>query len=170
MKSRTINVILNSIKSNVKFVSRPHSRPRYTSTMSTEKSGLEFDTDPIIGAVVADPTPAPRPGRTSLKGRVVTLEPLDPDAHSKDLFETIGGEGRDRLWLYMHAGPFHNLIEFHEEMVKRSQSNDPIFYAIVDNKTSRAIGTCSYLRIAPEHRCIEVRNRVGWDVRFLTSL
>ena len=39
---------------------------------------------------------------------------------------------------------------------ERADSTDPLFLAIIDTATGRASGVVSYLRIAPEHGCIEI--------------
>ena len=119
-------------------------------------SGLEYDTDLMIGEPV-DSHPAKEPFRTILKGRVVSLIFVDPDVHSRDLFDNLCGSGRDRLWLYKEEGPFHEIEPFHKWITEISQIKDPFHFAIIDNKTNVAHGLTAYIRIEPEHRVIEVR-------------
>jgi hypothetical protein len=63
------------------------------------------DTDPAIGLPlgprVVDPSPAPRPQRTTLAGRYVTVTPLDPVAHADSLYAAPSGPANDNLWLYL---------------------------------------------------------------------
>ncbi len=101
-------------------------------------------------------SPARRPGRTTLPGRVVTLVPLDPHAHGDALYEAIGGEGGDRVWLYLFEGPFADRAAFDIHLKRIAASEDPLFFAILDNASGKSVGYASYMRIEPVHRVIEV--------------
>ena len=57
-------------------------------------SGLEYDTDPMLGEPV-DTHPAKEPFRTTLKSRLVTVMSVDPTLHSRDLFDTLCGPGKN---------------------------------------------------------------------------
>jgi RimJ/RimL family protein N-acetyltransferase len=37
-----------------------------------------------------------------------------------------------------------------------ADSEDPLYFSVVDNSSQLAVGRASYLRIEPKHRCIEV--------------
>ena len=74
-------------------------------------SCLEHDTHPIVGEPV-DTHSAKEPLRTTLEGRVVSLIPVDPDVHTRDLFDNLCGPGNDRLWLYKEDEPFHEIEPF----------------------------------------------------------
>jgi len=108
-----------------------------------------------IGHLVEGP-PARRPGRTTLPGRVVTLAPLDPQVHGDTLYEGIGGEAGDRLWQYLLEGPFADRAAFEIHLRRIAASEDPLFFAILDNASGSAVGYASYMRIEPVHRVIEV--------------
>ena len=108
-----------------------------------------------IGPAV-DGTPARRPARTTLPGRVVTLTPLDPQAHGAALYEGTCAEAGDRLWQYLFEGPFTNWAAFDLHLRRIAASEDPLFLAILDNASARAVGYASYMRIEPVHRVIEV--------------
>lgn len=58
----------------------------------------------------------------------------------------------------MFGGPYNSLEEFQTSIDTMSQSSDPFYYAIVDNKTQSAVGHASLMRIEPVHRVIEVGN------------
>ena len=106
-----------------------------------------------IGLPVSDPSPAPRPGPVTLKGRYGHLEKLMP-GHAAELWGVLGGH--DNIWTYISAdGPFANFDVFSAFIAKRAAAADPYAYAIVD-PTGRAIGYFTLLRIVPEHRVIEV--------------
>jgi RimJ/RimL family protein N-acetyltransferase len=105
-----------------------------------------------------DGSPARRPGRTMLPGRVVTLVPLDPRAHGDALYEGIRGEAGDRLWRYLFEGPFDDRAAFdiHLQRIAAAASEDPLFFAILDNSSGSAVGYASYMRIEHVYRVIEV--------------
>ena len=110
-----------------------------------------------IGPLV-DAHPAKRPERTILKGRAVTLVPLDAEAHGDDLFEGANGGEKDLLWTYLFDGPYTDRAVFKAGLAAKAQSADPLFFAILDNATGRAVGYQTFLRIEPAHRVIEIGN------------
>jgi RimJ/RimL family protein N-acetyltransferase len=118
------------------------------------------DADPTtglpIGPRVADPSPALRPQRTTLSGRHVTVTALDPVAHADSLYAATSGPANDRLWLYLFDGPSANRVDFDAYLTRIAQSEDPLYYAILDGATENAVGHAAYLRIEPAHRCVEV--------------
>lgn len=118
-----------------------------------EKADLETP----IGPLVDGPT-ARRPARITLPGRLVTLAPLDRTAHGDALYEAIGGVAGDRLWRYLFEGPFADRQAFDSHLLRIAASEDPLFFAILDNASGQAVGYASYLRIEPNHRVIEVGN------------
>src|SRR5260370_7883544 len=78
-----------------------------------------------------DPTPAPRPQHTMIKGRYVTLAPLDPQAHADALWDGSGGPEHDRLWTYLFAGPFPDRAAFDADLAPKAASQDPLFFSIL---------------------------------------
>ena len=105
-----------------------------------------------VGSPV-DPTPAPRPGPVTLKGRYGRLEKLTP-AHAMDLWAAFAGH--DEVWTYIAAdGPFATAAEFVPCVERRAAAADPYAYAIID-PSDRAVGYVTLLRIEPEMRVIEV--------------
>jgi RimJ/RimL family protein N-acetyltransferase len=106
-----------------------------------------------VGLPVADPTPAPRPGPVTLKGRYGRLEKLKAE-HATDLWAAFAGH--DQVWTYIAAdGPFATAAEFIPFIGKRAAADDPYAYAIID-PSGRAVGYLTLLRIVPEMRVIEV--------------
>jgi RimJ/RimL family protein N-acetyltransferase len=103
-----------------------------------------------------DPTPARVPCRTTIHGAHVTLAPLDPQAHGNALREATVGPSNDGLWLYLFDGPFADRGAFDAHLHKKAASDDPLFFAILDRRSARALGYASYMRIEPAHRVIEV--------------
>ena len=99
-------------------------------------------------------TPAKRPARTTLAGRHVRLVPLDAALHADDLFE--GVRRHDEVWTYLFDGPFADLTSFRKRLESMANSDDPLFFAIIDCRSGPAVGYASYMRIEPAHRVIEV--------------
>jgi len=100
--------------------------------------------------------PARRPERTAHTSRFVRLVPLEAEPHLDDLFACMGGTQHASLWTYIFDGPFADRAAFAEALKKRQAPNDPLFFAIVDAHSNRAVGIASYMRIEPAHRVIEV--------------
>ncbi|KAK9377083.1 acyl-CoA N-acyltransferase [Lipomyces chichibuensis] len=71
-----------------------------------------------------------RPSRKPIYGNFVTLQPIKPE-HASDLFDVIGGK-------------------------QCAESLDPVFFAILDKVSGKAIGYISLMRIDAPNRVIEV--------------
>jgi RimJ/RimL family protein N-acetyltransferase len=91
-----------------------------------------------------------------LNGRYIRLEPLDSQAHGQALWEATGGAEHADLWTYLSDGPYLDRFSFDASLKIKSESVDPLYFAIVDCRRSVAAGYASYLRIEPRHRCMEV--------------
>jgi RimJ/RimL family protein N-acetyltransferase len=91
-----------------------------------------------------------------LKGRYVTVVRLKAAEHGDALWEAVRGPENDSLWLYLFEGPFADRSAFGASLKAMEASEDPLYVAIIDNATGKAVGRASYLRIEPKHRCIEV--------------
>ncbi|ACL62016.1 GNAT family N-acetyltransferase [Methylobacterium nodulans] len=120
------------------------------------------DSDPAtglpIGAPVTPADPAPRPERTTLRGRFVTLVPLDAAAHGPALAAGAVGPGTEALWLYMSRGPFADAAAFQDYLSASEASADPLFFTILDARSGQALGHATLMRIDPANRTIEVGN------------
>lgn len=106
-------------------------------------------------------SPAKRPDRTALPGRLITLVPLDPAAHAESLYAGShragsNGEERERLWRYLFDGPFPDRAAFDNALREKSIFPDAVFFAILENANSQATGFASYMRMEPRHRVMEV--------------
>ncbi len=103
-----------------------------------------------------DASPAPRPERCTLAGRIVSIAPLDPAVHADSLYQDSHGDDQEDLWRYLFDGPFPDRATFLAELRKKAASDDPLYFAIVDRSSGLAVGHAAYLRITPAHRVIEV--------------
>lgn len=100
-------------------------------------------------------TPRPRPERKVLEGRYVRLEPLDPARHGPDLFVASSGPGADDRFRYLFETSPRDEAEFEPWLSKAAGSDDPLFFAVVDQETSRAVGRLTFMRIDQAHGVIE---------------
>ena len=97
---------------------------------------------------------AKRPVRITLAGQHVRLVPLNAASHAANLFEAV--RRHDEVWAYLFDGPYPDLKSFRERLESMAQSDDPLFFAIIDSRSGHAVGYASYMRIEPSHRVIEV--------------
>jgi RimJ/RimL family protein N-acetyltransferase len=109
-----------------------------------------------LGAPLPGWTARPSPPRTPLEGRFCRVEPLDPDHHAEDLFAAYTADPEGRIWTYLPYGPFATLRDFRAWMEKTCCGDDPLFHAVVEKISGKALGVASYLRIEPAVGVIEV--------------
>ncbi|KAJ5167884.1 uncharacterized protein N7482_003478 [Penicillium canariense] len=95
------------------------------------------------------------PPRTTFTGHSVQLEPLR-SSHIDDLYPIIGQPEQAALWTYINQGPFSDKASFTEVITFFAESNDPVFYALIDPTTNKAIGFFSLLRIDLTNRVVEL--------------
>ncbi len=91
-----------------------------------------------------------------MSGRLVDVEPLEPAKHAPSLWDAVKGPENDYLWTYLSDGPYMDAAAFEQSIARKSATADPLYFAIVDNATRRAVGYASYMRIEPAHCCMEV--------------
>lgn len=108
-----------------------------------------------IGFAVPHWTPPVIPPRLPLQGHFCRVEPLAVASHAADLYAANGAD-RGRMWTYMGYGPFADSAAYVVWMTRVCHGTDPLFYAIVDQATGKALGVASYLRLDPANGVIEV--------------
>jgi RimJ/RimL family protein N-acetyltransferase len=101
---------------------------------------------------------ARRPERRAEQGRIVRLEPLDPERHGASLWRETHGSGTEAIWQYLIESPFPDEHAFFAHLAQKAVSEDPLYFAIVDEASGHALGYATLMRIDPGHRCIEVGN------------
>ena len=101
-------------------------------------------------------TPAPAPGPVTLRGRYVTLEPLNAERHAAPLWRAI--EGHDNLWEWLFDGPYAAEADLRRAIEEKQASKSALFLAIVPAATGEAAGWASYMRAEPAHGVVEVGN------------
>ena len=96
------------------------------------------------------------PQRIVMEGRYALMEPLDPAKHAASLWDAVKGPENDHLWTWLFDGPYRDAAAFEQSIKRKSATADPMFFAIVNRRSERAVGYASFMRIEPSHRCIEV--------------
>jgi len=91
-----------------------------------------------------------------MAGRLCRLQPLEAGQHTEALFEAHALDAEGRNWTYLPYGPFASLEALASVVRSFEASEDPLFFAVIDLATERAVGWASYLRLNPEMGSIEV--------------
>lgn len=100
--------------------------------------------------------PVPPPGRVTLRGRYVNLEPLEAQRHAPALWKAV--HGHDSLWAYLGDGPYASEAALRPAIEEKQAAQNAVFLAIVPGATGEAAGYASYMRIEPAHGVVEVGN------------
>jgi len=113
-----------------------------------------------LGQPIGDAVPGWRPPRVPprepMVGRFCTVEPLDPARHTADLYAANAQDREGRNWTYLPYGPFETEPAYRAWVEKAATGPDPLFQAIVDAATGKAVGVASFMRIDPANGVIEV--------------
>ena len=109
-----------------------------------------------IGFPLSNWRERPYPSRSSIVGRYCRTEPLEPERHARDLYHAYAEDKNHGGWTYLPYGPFAKFTDFLAWLEPMSAQDDPLFYAILDKKTEKAVGLASYLRIQPKVGVLEV--------------
>ena len=91
-------------------------------------------------------------------GQFCRIEPLNTKFHVNDLYDAFSEDVDGILWTYMFVGPFKSKENFRTWIEAACKTDDPLFHAIVDTSTNKAVGIASYLRFQPDVGVIEVGN------------
>jgi RimJ/RimL family protein N-acetyltransferase len=120
---------------------------------------MQHDTNQLgqpVGFAVPGWKPPQTPARATMEGRYCRLEPLAPEVHAASLFAADALNTDGSMWTYLPYGPFDTLESYRRWMDDACLGSDPLFFAIVDRVTGRAVGVASYQRIDPRNGSIEV--------------
>jgi RimJ/RimL family protein N-acetyltransferase len=100
--------------------------------------------------------PVSLPCREFISGSQVTLEPLDAELHTADLWQAV--EGHDEVWDYLADGPYVSEADLGRALAEKHAGAASLFFAIMPRKSGRAEGYASYMRMDPANGVIEVGN------------
>ncbi len=115
-----------------------------------------------LGQPVGAPLPGwkgvARPPRTAMSGRYCRVEPIDPARHAEDLYRAGALDSSRRNFTYLLSGPFDSFDAYRQWMESSCLGDDPLFHAIVDADTGKAVGVAAYMRIDQKNGVIEIGN------------
>ncbi|KAG0670892.1 hypothetical protein C6P45_001657 [Maudiozyma exigua] len=110
--------------------------------------------------VIAEPVPnwtsKELPGNVTLNGKYCTIVPLDLEKYCPQLFEAYKSSGDDSMWTFLPLGPFANVDEYIQTWKDCQKGTTDVHYAIIDNKTQRAVGEYALRRCDPKNGVVEV--------------
>jgi RimJ/RimL family protein N-acetyltransferase len=109
-----------------------------------------------IGFPLPHWTPRPHPSRSAMDGRYCRVEPVDPARHAADLHAAYLLDTEGRNWTYLPYGPFPRLADFRDWLERERVGDDPLRHVIVAQRSGRAVGVASYMRIDTAAGVIEV--------------
>src|SRR5262245_9981294 len=111
-----------------------------------------------VGAPLPNWSARARPPRTPMHGRFCRVEPLEPARHADDLFAANQLDHAGHNFTYLFQEPFQTLEAYRAWLGQVAPADDPLFHAIVDATTGKALGLATFMRIDPVHGVIEVGN------------
>jgi RimJ/RimL family protein N-acetyltransferase len=100
--------------------------------------------------------PVQPPGPVTLRGRYVTLEPLNAERHAAALWK--GVHGHDEVWTWLPDGPYPTRAALRRALEAKQATANAVFLAIVPAGTDAAAGYASYMRMEPANGVVEVGN------------
>lgn len=122
---------------------------------------------------------APRPQRTVLDGRYARLEPLAPERHESELFDSARQPGAEARFAYLFDEVPADAHAFRSWIERAASGDDPLFFAVIDKATGRAEGRQALMRVDPAHGVIEIghilwgpaiaRTRVATEALYLSA-
>lgn len=96
------------------------------------------------------------PPATTMHGRYCRVEALDPELHAAQLFEANSDDAGGANWTYLFHDAPTDFAAYQSWVNKMSASTDPLFHAIIDTASGKAVGVASLMRIDPVSGVIEV--------------
>jgi RimJ/RimL family protein N-acetyltransferase len=100
--------------------------------------------------------PRLRPTRTLHEGRHVRLEPLDPDRHGDGLYEASCALDAAERFRWLAEYPPESRIAFTPWLNKAAASEDPLYFAVIDQRSGQVAGRQSFMRIDQANGVIEI--------------
>lgn len=143
---------------------------------ATTRANDERGTLPV-GRAVPGWTARAAPPRTAMAGRYARLEPLDAARHADALWEADAADADGSRWTYLFDEKPASLEAYRAWAARMASTADPLFHAIVDAASGRALGVAAFMRIDRNHGVIEIghlnfspamnRTRIATEAIFL---
>lgn len=99
-------------------------------------------------------TPRVSPNQVLL-GRTCRLERLT-SKHYLELWQVYGLKDAVTDWTYLPNGPFNDFNEFKAWLEVFAATKNSYFYAVIDLKEKKALGSVSFMNINAEYGSIEI--------------
>lgn len=106
-------------------------------------------------------TPRPKPERVILHGKHVRLEPLSAAQHGDGLFAAETSGDADARFRYLYDMPPVSREAYQPWLDKAESSEDPLFSAVIDQKTNQIVGRQTLMRIDAANGVVEIGN-IHW--------
>lgn len=100
--------------------------------------------------------PKMRPGKVSLIGQYIRVEPLDWDLHADGLEKSVTGSSNAYLWEYIPLGPFDNIQGYKSVMDYVTQQFDWQRMCLISQENNTVLGTASFMRLRPQYGSAEI--------------
>jgi RimJ/RimL family protein N-acetyltransferase len=108
--------------------------------------------------------PCSRPERRVLQGRYVRLEPLEAKRHSDGLYEASTVSDADSRFRWLTETRPANREALQPWLEKSQASEDPLFFAVIDQATGKVAGRQTLMRIDTANGVIEI-GAIYWGPR-----
>ncbi|EEB8601077.1 GNAT family N-acetyltransferase [Salmonella enterica] len=109
-----------------------------------------------VGAELPDWKGANQPCGKTLEGRYCRLERINAERHAVDLYECYRVATDERDWTYLLSGPFSSFEFYRTWVLNVEPRNDPLYYAVIDADSNKAVGTVALMHIDLSNGVIEV--------------
>jgi RimJ/RimL family protein N-acetyltransferase len=128
-------------------------RPKDSSNISEDS--FNNDLGLPIGLKVNDWIPPKPVLNDPMVGTSCRVEPLSAE-HNLDLWEAFSLDKDGKDWTFTLRGPYKNFATFDEEFKSLAGKLDPLFMAIIDLETGKAVGCAAFMNINPGYGSIEL--------------
>ncbi len=108
-----------------------------------------------MGKPVNNWTPPSAVPNPLLLGQSCKLEHLTSE-HFLELWQVYHRKDAATDWTYLPGGPFHTFEEFKSWLEVFADTKNSYFYAVVDLKEKKALGSTSFMNINAEYGSIEI--------------
>ncbi len=100
--------------------------------------------------------PCALPPLKPIIGQFGELDPIVDERYFDDLWQAYSADQKGEIWAYLLYGPFASREAFFAFARSMYLSKDPMFHALIDRKSGKAVGVASLMRIDADHGVIEV--------------
>lgn len=92
----------------------------------------------------------------ALRGRYVSLIPLDPEVHAARLYAACHGPACEASWRFVRDGPFADVPAYREHLEAIARLEGFMPFVIMDNGSGDVVGKVCLMRYSSAHRSVEI--------------